>query len=291
MPQAFKFNTRFRVLPKNFGVYDGEKVIDVEEIVVGTDTLRFEDYITARKYPLTSSVFWNDSWFDAPVNFVRAFGVKASEWWEAMLPAMENGPANVKQFLEDFVRETRNELFPTRQSCIDFYSHDENFEKLKNGEIGDNLMYKYRAIASFHIWREMCATAMRATRQIAVDRGIAELIPNFDEFWSDFSKYVELKHADGRTRDEIVTARSAEFSYDIGTWLAREDYKNVSAYRLDEPAVFEFKLSDESSRELEAALKVWTIELKGLTKMVTRINVAWQIRDCVPAGQPESAAA
>jgi radical SAM superfamily enzyme YgiQ (UPF0313 family) len=289
--EAFKFDTRFRVLPKNFGVYDGEKVIDVEEIVVGSDTLPFEDYITARKYHLSSSVFWNDSWFDAPVNFVRAFGVKASEWWEAMLPAMENGSENVRKFLNDFVGETRNELFPTRESCIEFYSHDENFDKLKNGEIGDNLMYKYRAIASFHIWPEICAAAMHATRQLVVDRGIDALIPDFDQFWNDFSKYVELKHADGRTRDELLESKSAELLYDIGAWLAREDYKNVSNHRLSEPTRFDFRLSDESAQELESALRVWTIELKGLTKMVTRINVAWQIRDCVPAAQAEEAAA
>ena len=152
-------------------------------------------------------------------------------------------------------------------------------------------MYKYRAIASFHIWPEICAAAMRATRQIVVDRGIDVLIPDFDQFWSDFSKYVEFKHADGRTRDELLQSKSAELLYDIGTWLLREDYKNVSEYRLPEPMMFEFRLNHERAQELDAALKVWTIELKGLTKMVTRINVAWQIRECVPASQAQVAAA
>ncbi len=44
----FQFDTRFRVLPKNFGVYGGEKVFDVEEIVVATDTLTFDDYTAGR---------------------------------------------------------------------------------------------------------------------------------------------------------------------------------------------------------------------------------------------------
>ena len=125
--EQFCFETRFRVLPKNFGVYDDEKVIDVEEIVVGTDTLPFSDYITARKYHLNSSVFWNDSWFEAPLNFVRAFGIKASEWWESMLPAMEEGSPAVRKFLTDFVAETTNELFPSREECIRFYQEPENF--------------------------------------------------------------------------------------------------------------------------------------------------------------------
>jgi radical SAM superfamily enzyme YgiQ (UPF0313 family) len=47
--ETFKFDTRYRVLPRNFGIYDDRKVIDVEEIIVATDTLPFEDYITSRK--------------------------------------------------------------------------------------------------------------------------------------------------------------------------------------------------------------------------------------------------
>ena len=48
------------------------RCFDVEEIVVATDTLPFEDYVTARKYHLISSVFWNDSWFEPAVALRRA---------------------------------------------------------------------------------------------------------------------------------------------------------------------------------------------------------------------------
>ena len=81
--EQFKFVTRFRVLPKNFGIYRGEKVLDVEEIIVATDTLPFDDYVTARKQHLVSSVFWNDSWFELPLRFARHFGIKSSQWWTA----------------------------------------------------------------------------------------------------------------------------------------------------------------------------------------------------------------
>jgi len=281
--EQFRFETRFRVLPKNFGVYDSEKVIDVEEIVVGTDTLPYDDYITARKYHLNSSVFWNDSWFEAPLNFVRAFGVKASEWWGAMLPAMEQGSPAVRKFLADFVAETNNELFPTREACIEFYQRPDNFGKLERGEIGDNLMYKYRAIASFHLWPEICATAMDTTRRIVEDRGIADGISGFDEFWRDFHVWMENKHAHGRTRGEIMAPTAAVLNYDFDAWLASGDYANPRAHRLDQPQLFTFRLNEENARELDAALNVWTLELKGLTKMVTRIKVVWQIRDCAPA--------
>jgi hypothetical protein len=33
------------------------------------------------------------------------------------------------------------------------------------------------------------------------------------------------------------------------------------------------------------ALQVWTTNIQGLTKMVTRIQVAWQVKDCKRVGE------
>jgi len=52
----------------------------------------------------------------------------------------------MRKFLDDFVNETWNELFPTRDAWQEFYMKDENFKRPQAGEIGDNLMYKYQAL-------------------------------------------------------------------------------------------------------------------------------------------------
>ena len=53
-------------------------------------------------------------------------------------------------------------------------------------------------------------------------------------------------------------------------------------YRCQNAREFEFRLSEEGSRELESALAVWTTHIKALSKLVTRIKVDWQVRECVP---------
>jgi radical SAM superfamily enzyme YgiQ (UPF0313 family) len=283
--EMFKFVTRFRVLPKNFGILEGERVFDTEEIVVATDTLPFDDYITCRKWHLVSSVFWNDGWFEDVVRFCRANGVSNSQWWDAMLPAMEAGSDAVRGFLADFVGETKGELFETREACVEFYSRPENFDRLRAGEIGDNLMYRYRAIASFFLWPQICDCAMTATRQLLEGRGVAAGIPDFETFWSDFSTFVRNKHATGATREVLLGAVSATLHFDIPRWLAEGELQNPSAWRLPAPQRVDFRLSDDARRELDAALAVWTLQIKGLTKMVTRINVDWQVRGCTWADE------
>ena len=285
--ELFKFDTRFRVLPKNYGVYDDEKVFDVEEIIVATDTLPFEDYITCRKWHLVSSVFWNDGWFEQVVKFARHHGIRNSEWWDAMLPALENGTPAVRAFLDSFVAETKGELFATPEACIEFYSRPENFDKLQQGEIGDNLMYRYRAIASFHLWDEICDAAMNATRKLFEERGLAAKIPVFDGLWRDFHAYTRLKHAHGRDNAQILSSAKARLHYDIEGWLATGDLGNPQLFRHGEPREVLFRLSEEGRREMESALAVWTTHIKALSKMVTRIKVDWQVRECIAARQED----
>lgn len=291
--EQFNFVTRFRVLPKNFGIYGDEKVFDIEEIVVATDTMSFDDYIETRKYHLVSSVFWNDSWFEDAVLFAQKCGVRRSEWFDSMLPEMEGSFGPVRAFLTQFVRETTGELFPTREACHAFYNEEANFRKLLNGDIGDNLMYKYRAISSFHIWPHIAKTAMDATRRLVEARGVRDLVAGFDSFWPDFETYVRLKHADGRTEDDILSPVVVDLRYDIPRWIADGMPTDLALYRLSDREEFEFRLTDDSIQELRAALNVWTTTLKGLTKMVTRVRTAWQIRQArrLSAGQAFSAAA
>lgn len=276
----FQFKTAFRVVPKMFGEYDGEKVFDVDECIIGTATLPFEDYLIARKHHLMSSIFWNDSWFRLPVDYAAQFGIKRSEWLRALLPAMERESGALRKLLDDFVHETRHELFPTKEACFEFYSKPDNFEKLSRGEIGDNLMYKYRAIASFHLWPEVCRLAMDVTKALLVQRGAHNLIPSFDSFWADFHRYVENKHAHGRAVADIVAPVRAKLGYDFAAWVAAGAPKQPSAFALSTPENFEFHLTDEAVHELQAAFVTWTASLKGLSKLVTRIQTAWQVRHC-----------
>ena len=277
-----RFDTRFRLLPKNYGVYGGDKVFDVDEIVVATGTMTFDDYLEARKVHLACSLFWNNSWFEDAVTLALSFGIARSEWLFAMRRAMERDDGAIGRLVADFERETRNELFPTREACVEFYGREENFARLLTGEIGDNLMYKYRAIASFFRWPDACRVALGETHRLLVGRGAREAIADFDTLWSDFACYVELKHAHGTTADTLLAPATALLSYDVRRWLADGMPRDSAAYRLPASRRFVFELSPQATRELEAAVRTWSTSLVGLTKGVTRIRAAAQVRDCWP---------
>ena len=278
--EMFQYQSMFRLLPKNFGVYGGEKVMDVEEIVVATDTMTFEDYVRARKHALASVAFWHDDTFLELVKFAEKCGVSRSDWLFSIVPAMDSDSGPVREYVESFVAETRGELFPTKQACLDFYSHEENWERLMRSEIGDNLMHKYQAIASFHLWREICDLAMRVTRGLITARGKDREIPHFEQFWADFHTYMQSQHAHGFTPEEILAPTRVSMHYDIDRWVEDGMPLNPSPYRLDQASDFEFALGEEAYHALQTTLVTWQTHIKGLTKMMKRIRVHWLVKAC-----------
>jgi hypothetical protein len=280
----YSFQTRFRLLPKNFGIYGGIRVFDMDEVVVATDTMSFDDYLKCRQYHLACSIFWNNSWFEDAVALVRKFGVQPSEWLDAIVESMEADQGPVGRMVEQFVAETVQELFESREACIAFYSEEKKFERLLHGEIGDNLMYKYRALASFWEWPAICHLAMTTTERLLRQRGAHLCLKDFPALWGDFNRYEELKHAHGRSEEDILSPATVKLSYDVRRWLSDGMPSDLGPYALIPPQTFRFQLSDESIHELRSALKVWTNDLLGLTKMVTRIRHSALVRACHVSG-------
>src|SRR5205807_893820 len=103
---------------------------------------------------------------------------------------------------------------------VALYSEPRNCQRLLNGEIGDNLIYKYRVIAGFFVWPEVCRMAMDSTRELLIDRGIQREMPGFDLLWDDFHRYVERKHTHGATRETLLAPTVAVLRHDIPAWLA-----------------------------------------------------------------------
>ena len=274
----YGFKTKFRLAIRAFGEYDSTPIFDVEEVVISTKTLSFDDYLQARKYHIGYRVFWCQDWFNDIFYYAKNLGIKFSSCAEAMIEAMNSDEGAVGKFIQEFMEETNGELFSTPEECIRFYSDENNFKKLKLGEIGDNLINKYRAISSFLIWPHVCKLAAKAAKELIISRASNKLHPEFDRFWEDLCCFVEAKHASGSSMDEILTPVSLQLQYDIPQWVADGHPNSLAPYKLETPQNFLFKLSETGSRELKKAMDTFSVDLLGLAKVVRNVKVSYQVR-------------
>ena len=197
-----------------------------------------------------------------------------------MAGALQAADGPVGELVASFERETRGELFDTPEALAAFYGRPENFSRLEAGEIGDNLMYKYRANASFFVWPEICRMGMAATRRLIEERALDTDIPDFAIFWEDLTRFVEAKHAHGTTPDTILAPVRLRLRYDLPAWIEAGRPTHPGRFRLPEPTSFEAALPVDSAHEIQSLFDVWTTSLKGLTKGVTRIRAEAQVREC-----------
>ena len=275
--EKYGLQTRFRLLPKNFGRYGGETVLGVEEIIVGTNSLSFDDYLEGRKHHFAISVFWNVTRFDALVKWANAFGYSNWDWMKAVVDEMDNH-RGMRELVGHFMEETKGELFETKEAAEAFYADEENFTALEANKFGDNLIYKYSALSSFLSWEAVCDCAVAATKKLIGVQVESVNGSDIGTFWTELHTWHLLAHAYGKTREQIFESKYAQFQYDIPAWIEAGCPENFAPFQHPQPVSFEFNLSAENSKNLRAALQVWDYDLKSFSMLVKRVHNSWLIR-------------
>lgn len=275
------FKTKFRLAIRGFGTYGGENIFDIEEVVIETEHLSFDDYINARLHHLAYMLFWSQDWFNDLFLFAQNVGIKNSTCLDAITEAMKSDNGAINRFVLDFIEETKGELFSSPEECLSYCSEDKRFEKLVSGELGDNIMNKFRAIASFLAWPEVCNMVTKVVKRLILTQGSNNLDPEFECFWADLCQYLESRHACGQSVDEILSPVNCQLQYDISRWVADGHPMALSKYRLETAKSFLFKLSENGANESRDAIETWSTEIRGLTKVSRHLKVTSQVRQYV----------
>jgi radical SAM superfamily enzyme YgiQ (UPF0313 family) len=278
----YKFKTKFRLLPKNFGIYCNEKVFDIDEIIVETDTLPFDDYLKARQYHFIISLFWNESRFKRLVDFMVSLGFERWDFIEAIYQyLLKNKQSQIYKLNEEFLKETRSELFDDEVSLSKFFSDENCFDKVLKSEVGDNLMYKYRALSSFWYWEETCDFAFSAVKNEITKKAECFLKEELVVIYEEWKKFMVLNYSFGKNIDLLLTPRSEVFRYDIKKWIETLDLINISDYKLTSEQKLNFSVNHNNNSLLQGALKIWDYNLNSLPMLTKRIHLDWVERESV----------
>lgn len=250
----------WRILPKQFGEYNGKKVVEIEQCCVETNTMDFEDYLECRNFSfvlrlISSQAFLpiyklckqlNISWFQI-----------AFKLYQLLKDANTNG--KLKEIFDGFSKESNEELFETKEEAINFYTEPKNYEKLINGEIGDNLLGKYSAIGLLNIKDVISSIFFIIKKQINLELNEKDnIILDSSEKWLKNIYIIE------RIFDKDLTEQKDEnikFDFDFQSWL-NNDNQPIDNFIKS----CEYKFSVESDK-----IENFKRELKVISKAKTEI--------------------
>ena len=157
----------------DFGEYGGERIVDVQEVAVESNTLSFEDYIRIRSFAFITEIAFNNFVFIEMTRYLKEQGVTPFVWLQAIWNAQESWPEEIRKIHESFIRATREELWETEDDILAYYRLPENYARLVAGEAGGNVIYRYKSMAFAHLEKWTRCVARIVLSLAAARRGDA----------------------------------------------------------------------------------------------------------------------
>jgi hypothetical protein len=276
--RKFGMKTMTRVVARDIGDYTGEPVIETEEMVVSTPTFSFEEYLEVRVFHLLLTIFYYEGNFEEAFEFARQHGVKPFDLVTKMQSMLDGAPAAFRKVVDDFVRESREELFPTREECVAWARR--HFAGLASGDIGGNLLSKYSMMGRFYAAPE----ALEFLREVLGAAAGETLDAAGWEQLDAVMSYLKAVMLHVPFRETLERAPHWTSTYEIEQWSAEHYSKPLASYRLGAATTFGTRVDTERKAVIENRIRTFGEHPAGLGKF-TRTMFARDFRRTVqPAG-------
>lgn len=226
----YKHDLRFRVVPRCFSQINGVKIIEPEEVVVGTKTMSFQDYLSLRGLALIIAIFSSSGEMLPIRKFLGEYNFDIAQWIFGIHDDISKFP-DLRTVYNSFLKETENELFDSQESLREFFSKQENYDLLVQGKLGDNLLRKYKTIALSKYYRQCLRAASYQLRRLIQRRFD---LKQFDLFVNDLESYLASRDIGHIFKDGCnqIKPYNATLYYDIPKWLAcKESCLPLENYR------------------------------------------------------------
>ncbi len=273
--EKFKISKKWRPLNRCYGDYAFNKeriiVAEVEEVCVEGCKMSFEDYLNARVLDLIVAIFYFDKMFDGFLRCIDYFEIDRYEWL-IRIRAIISKTNTLTDVIEAFKAETIGELWETEKELLECCETAEAIDKYINGELGANLLGKYRLRALSDSMKEIVTIAKEGAFSVLEDskkyQGERLVLK---KFVNDLATYeYERKR---NILDLDVKEDSLEFNFDINGFLfGQKTIEDV----LTRPGLY--RLSFYRTNEQEANLveykKMFGDTVMGRYMNLVRIRVS-----------------
>ena len=262
--------TRFRIVPRCFGTYRFADQwllsAEPEEVAVASSTMSFDDYLECRRFALTMGLFFQDRILYELYGFLRACGIRPSAFLQVLHDREREFPAPIRALYQSFNDATRDELWEQRGELMAFVKHDRSvIDRYVAGELGNNVVFRHRALAFLHLVDDIHDTAFAIARELVAAHAperLAEAVPYLEEL-SQFSRL--------RKRDLFgpPTTFRAAFHYDFER-LQDEEFQQWPD-RLAEPIQVTFEHTPDQIAMLDSQYAQYGREVNAIGRIISRI--------------------
>lgn len=244
--KKYKYVLRYRVVPRQISDINGKKILETEEVIVGTKDMSFEDYLQLRGLYFTISIFSGSVELTPLKKFLLENKVDLAQWLFNIHGHLKKYP-DIYRWYKEFLKETKEELFDSRQELLDFFSKQENFDDLVSGKKGDNLLRKYKHLVLSECYPAYLKVAIFGAQEMM--KGTSD-IEKKKEIIDDLELYLGTRDLQPVFRQKnIDKSRKLSLKYDIPRWSAGGSSETPDSFK--RKINYSVALTDEQKNTLK----------------------------------------
>ena len=266
------FLRKHRLVPLDFGLYEGEPIFDTEEVAVATRTMTFEEYGASRQLLLLVDLCYNGTIFEPLKKYLRSAALKVSDWVMDLFGHRDRLPPEAAEIFESFTQETTAELWDSHEGLARFYSKQENYAKLLTGEAGGNVLFKHKTRMMTEAAGPWVETVFSLSEQF--------LRSSCPGFWNEqrafelreLKRFILCRLLDAFDLGAASAAAEESFAFDLTAWLQDEAGTPLSRYRVSSPVRLRFDFDEDQARIKQDARKRYGADRTGTVKLIQRLG-------------------
>ena len=280
--EKWGFKTKFRILPKDFAkLSNGKNVVEIEEVVVGSNTLSFEEYVELRVLVFIIQIGTMGIVYEPLLKLMREKQIDIFELFFKMLKNKQNAPEFVQDALTRFEKGTINELWDTPEQIEQNYQNEEEYKKLINGDEGINLIQFYRAVVTAEGIDDWTEYMINTSKELfEMDK---KLEGKIKKQFEEVANYCRGLSHNPLKEDRMKTNPKFAFNYNIKNWLKDTTGKTIEEFKLVLEENIEFKLTEEQYNIVQDNLELFGNTSVGRGQVLKRVPVHLLWRKPIPA--------
>lgn len=272
------FKTKFRILPKDFVVLsNNKKVMEIEEVVISTNTLKFEEYVKLRTLSFVMFVSNIGVLYDPILKLLRQNKMDVFELFLRTLKQKNTAPRKVKEMIERFSNSTIDELWDSAEEIEKYYQKDENYQKLLDGIEGINVLQHYHGLVTANCMDEWTKYTMSIVTQMFDEEGkldnmTKKQIEEIGNYCFGLG-YNVVKDNRSETTPRFI------FTCDIKSWIEDADDRYLLDFKYKNPKKISFKLTEKQLKIVDDELKIRGHHDVGISHALKHIPIKDLLRN------------
>ena len=270
--EGYGLITRFRTIPGCVGIYKffGQEhpVAEIEEIIVGNNTMPVEDYVECRVVNLFVETFYNNALFAEVFNMLRVMGVSVFDCLLYMKDHPELYTPRIQEIIDEFVYQTSKDLYNSWEEAERVVLTPEIIARYIGGELGINELLVHKAMLYMEM-DDISALLFAAVKAILKQRQLFN--PVVEEYLDQLHRLiVNRKKAINQT--ELVL--NDRYTYDfnaIGNLNYRIDPNTFAP--IPWPLEYTFFHDEQQKKHITKQVNLYNSTPVGLGRLIQRSNL------------------